>query len=233
MDYETLSRGVQSVPIELRIKSLKGRIQAELDYIKKEINRTQTRTDYDKDERMFILNDRLSYCKEVSEIPINDDKDFEFVEWLFNGGRYRTSEEIEKKSKEFQRRAEEERIKKIRSSPEYLKGYHPFLVFIFTFLGIPFIPCLILGLKELPDEFVDCVTTTFVGTAVALAYGFIPLLIVAGIVTLIYTKFHSDVFDVPMDEEVLGAVAGATITGCATYYFKTKSNEQKAVSNTV
>lgn len=236
MDYETLSRGVQSVPIELRIKSLKGRIQAELNYIKKEISRTQSRPDYDKDERMFILNDRLSYCKEVSEIPINDDKDFEFVEWLFNGGRYRTSEEIEKKSKEFQRRAEEERVAKIKESEEYQKNYNPVAVYIGCFFGLPLIVAFLAmgnngGLEGY--EVGEAILEATLGGAFIWAFGVIPDFIISALITWLYVENHAAKFDVPIDEDVMCAVAGATVAGCTTYYLKTKIDKQKEATKTV
>lgn len=227
------SSGLKEVPIELKIKTLKGKIQSDLKSLQLQGSRLKSREYAGQEEDLFILNQKRDYVEQLTKIEINDAEDYEYAKWLYNSGLYRKEEEIAQKIEELKKKAEQDRINEIKNSPEYQKHYHPFRVFLGWLFGIPYmLGCCTESGADMLDgldngDFLEAFATSFISMGVVLAYGFIPIIIAASIITYHYCKNYAYRFDVPVDEEVVEAIVGATVAGCTTYYIKSKSNKRK------
>lgn len=224
IDYDklaTITNGMKNTPFGLKIQTLENKIKYEAEKSKYRYHEALKSTSYDKDEQIFITKNKMEYMRDLSEIKIEDMEDYDFVSWLYNNGSLRSDEEIAQKT-------EEMRVSKIKNSEEYNKGYHPFGVFLGTLLLPPFILAFCDGMNTIDAEDILYIIpyTGIMGTF-SFGFAFIPLIIIACVVTLIYCKSHAEEFNVPMDSEIVGAVIGATVAGCASYYFSGKADRKR------
>ena len=206
---------INGIPLSIKKKSLENHLTLALHKQNNKLESLKTSDIPDKEEQIYITRQNIELIDELRQIEIRDSIDYEFVNYCYNSGYFRTPEMVLMKEAEINEIREKIRIEKVRSSEEYNKHYHPFL-FYFAWL---FCPPLIFGI--ICEGKWGIVAGLFI-----YAYAFIPLAIIAAIATWIYCSCHASKHNVPMSDKATSAIIGYTTIGCTTYYCNCKKSKK-------
>ena len=201
--------GIRKTPIKLKIKSLQNKLKAELESLKGDL-KNKVFDDYDKEELEFNAKEELRFLKDIVKIPMEDEDDYTFVEWLYNDGYYRTQDEMTAQFNEYLGDIQRQRANQIRETSAYKAACHPILF------------------------------GAIVLAALAYVFGFLivfPVALTAILVggTLLFTKCYmvmmDGIFGIEQpDGESPGlsykAIAGATVASVAMAYMMNKSSKK-------
>lgn len=236
MYNEILYEGIPDIPLDIRIRTLENLIESRIAEIELGIlNNNEYPNDY-SEAHLFLLEGQLKFCNELKKIKINDEQDLEYVEWLFNDGSFRKEYEIKAKIREFNEKAEQTRIHRVKNSKSYQEGYHPYGVFIATLLITPMIITFFMGASNgggVGESFSEFLLDLFAGGLLLLSIGIIPILIFAALITLLYCKYHAWSFNVPIDTDVVLAVTTATVASCTMHYLQSKKKKESTIPKEV
>ena len=206
---------IDGIPLSIKKTSLENRLTLALQKQNNTLESLKTKDIPDKEEQIYITKQNIDLISELKQISIQDTLDYEFVNYCYNSGYFRTPEQVLEKEAEIKEIKEKIRISKVRSSEEYNKHYHPFL-FYFAWL---FCPPLIFGI--ICEGKWGIVAGIFI-----YAYAFIPLAIIAAIATWIYCSCHASKHKVPMSDKAAAAIIGYTAMGCTSYYLNSKKSKK-------
>lgn len=213
---------VPETPLEIKTKSLHNFIASKIESTEKNIEYFKTSALPDKDEQIYLAENALNVYKRLAEIEITDELRYEFIEYVFNNGYLRTAKDIDLKSSEIRQKRQQE----IYNSKEYKRFYHPFIVFILCMFLLP--PFALGCWGGFPRLIEDPLKTLF-ESVIIYCIGPMPF-IFSGLavgITLLYCKWHSSKFGVPIEPTVSCAVAGAALAGATTCYVSAKVHDKQ------
>ena len=221
LSMEPAEEYIDGIPLSIKRNSLENYLTVALEKQKNKLESLRAGNLPDRGEKIYVTKRNIELICKLRQITIMDSIDYEFVNYCYNSGRFRTPEEVQNKEAEIKQIRENIRISNIRKSPEYNKHYHPFLFYCAWFFGLP---CII-GIWW--EGSWGIIAGVFIW-----AWAFIPFAIIAAIATWIYCSCHASNHDVPMDDKEALAIIGGTAVGCALHYRDRKRiNKQYSPKN--
>lgn len=160
----------------------------------------------DQEVKKFIAESNVKAFNTLLEIKMEDEIDLNYVRFLFNCGKLRTEEEITVATNE--RNSLKQKV--VKSSPEYLKGYHPELVAIVSFFLTPVIGGLFF---DVAVTGLSCGIFEFLMFSALLLM--IPLFAPSIIITWLYCESHAAKFNVTVDSSLMVASLASVAVGGA------------------
>ena len=142
LNFEPSEEFIDGVPLCLKIETLQNQLSETLDKQKEKLVELQNSNKPDRTEQIFVIKRNINLICELRSVPIISLQDYEYAEWCYNGGKFRTPDEIIEKQNEIAILNEQKRIAEVRSSKSFNKNYHPILWFLAWFL----IPPIVLGI---------------------------------------------------------------------------------------
>jgi hypothetical protein len=219
-DFSNLSvTSTRTIPWELKTKTLVEKIHKKINYLEKQ-KRSLEKDKMEETETYYLCLKNLQACKDTLKINIEDEDDYEFVNWLYNNAHFRTETELKMKIEE----VKQKEARKIRDSEEYNKNFHPFRTYIKWFFLLPLIGNILVNILFYHDFFGSI--QDFIGI---FAGGTPVWMIGAAIITYVYIKRHDQKFQVPTDPALVGAIAAATTAGIVTYKVGTRKKQESSV----
>ena len=216
LSMEPAEEYIDGIPLSIKKNSLENYLTSALQKQKNKLDTLQNSDLPDKEEKIYITKQNIELICELRQINIMDSIDYEFVNYCYNSGYFRTPEQVLMKEAEIKEIRERIRISEVRSSAEYQKHYHPFLFFCAWLFGIP----LIIGIWWEGRYGVLCGVFIW-------AYAFIPLAIISAIATWIYCYCHASKHNVPMDDKEKAAIVGCTAAACIIHHHDVKKINKK------
>lgn len=207
-DFSNLSvTTTHKVPWELQAETLVSRIKSKICSLEKE-QKWLAKNNMINSETYYLSEKTMKACSDILNIKIEDEDDYKFVHWLYNNANFRTESELTNKIEEIK----QEEARKIRSTPEYNKHFHPFLIYIKWLFLLPTIFTFIFCTSQAGRPY-------FNGgdLFVLISYGGWFWFIMPFIFTYFYIKRHDKKFAVPSDPALIGAITAATAAGIVAY----------------
>lgn len=209
----------RTVPWELKTKTLISKIQSKISSLERQKKRLENNSSIETEE-YYLCCQNLKACKDTLKISVEDEDDFDFVNWLYNNANFRTEAELKMKIEE----VKQKEAGKIRNTEEYNKNFHPFRTYIKWFFLLPLIGNVLVNILFYHEFFGSI--QDFLGI---FAGGTPVWMVGAAVVTYFYIKRHDKKFQVPTDPALIGAIAAATTAGIVTYKIGTRKKQESSL----
>lgn len=199
---------IDGVPLSYKINTLQNSLSIKLEELKKQLELLRNSERMDRAEQIYITKQHIDLLCSLRVFDIHTLQDYEYVSWCYNGGSFRTPQQIEQYKMELAEFDEMNRIESVRASSAYRKGYHPYLFWLAWFVGLP----IALGIWW------EGRYGVLMGFAI-LGYAFIPVAIIASIATWIYCSIHAAKHNIPMSDFAKEAIIAGTSAGCIKHHY--------------
>lgn len=78
----------------------------------------------------------INAYESILNLPTETKEDIAYAEWYFNDGELQPQSAVNARRSVLDEQKKKEELEKIRNSPEFKKGYHPYLVYVITVLAL-------------------------------------------------------------------------------------------------
>lgn len=211
---------VDGIPLRLKIETLENKLTEALSRQKEKIEKLRNSDIPDRSEKIFIAKRNIEEICDLRLFPITSLDEYEYANWCYNAGQFRTAEEIAIKKAEIAEINEQRRIDAVRCSPDFNKHYHPILWFLLWLFG----PSIIIGF--IWEGNIGFGAGLASGLAI-FAFTFTPSVIIAAIATWIYCSVYASLHDVPMSRFEQEAIIGCTTYAVIKHHYDKKAVNRK------